>query len=495
MAILSMRKVLYILAFCLFFEGIRVCAQEAGNWYFPEGVGLRFDAQGVHSLPGGKVFTTIPSNVINRPTEGGASISDSKGNLLFYTDGVTVWNRNHMPMKRGQKLMGGPSTTQPASIVPDPGNPSRFYVFTLDDFQHVLKNGLRYSVVDICLDNGLGDITEQKDIPLLDMAGEKQAITKHKNDTDFWLVVHKHYTGSFYAYKISATGISRPVVSTIGSYHGGGVFDGAATAVGQMKISPDGTKIGLVNGNMEIGNDRALLEVFDFNTETGVISNFVNLTDQVYGMFQGFYGGYGFAFSPNGKNIFTYTTRGILQFQQYNGWWSYVNTISQSSTMLKNVGGMQLAPNGKIYVAKGESYLAAITAPDNLVPGSSGFILNDVFLDDGVATWSLPGFYDGFRYTHKDPVCLPGKVISGQNTDCWFHLYPNPFTDHLLIRENTLNIKDIHFYNMLGQLVLDHQPTDESTISIDTRNLPDNLYLVVITRFDGTFCVSKLVKK
>ncbi len=475
------------------FLGVNVCAQHAGNWYFPENVGVKID-EDVRSLTGGKVATAVPANVQIRPTEGAACISDSKGDLLFYTDGVTIWNRNHMPMKAGQNLKGGPSATQPASIVPDPGNPSRFYVFTVDDFQHVLKNGLCYSVVDMCLDNGLGDVTAQKNIPLLSLAGEKQAITKHKNDTDYWLVVHKHFSNAFYAYRISAAGIDYPVISYIGSTHEGGLYAGTASSIGQMKISPDGTKIGLVNSNQEIGNDRALLEAFSFNTETGKVSNFVNLTDLIYPIFHGFYGGYGFAFSPNSKNAYVYTFLGILQFHHNNASWGYTSILAGSAVLLNRMGGMQLAPNGKIYIAKGESYLASISYPDNLVQ-SAGFVLDDVFLDDGIATWSLPGFYDGFKYTHQDPLCSPMDNIRGAKSDCISGFYPNPFSDNLTIMLHTTSIKDVRFYNTMGQLVLSYQPVNQAVISIDTRNLKDNVYVVVITQSDGSRCVNKVFKK
>lgn len=475
----------------LFFLGFRSGAQHAQNWYFPENVGIRFDAQGVYSIPEGKIGTAVPANVQNRPTEGGACMSDSKGNLLFYTDGITIWNRNHTPMKGGQNLKGGPSATQPASIVPDPANPSRYYIFTVDDFQHILKNGLCYSVIDMCLDNGLGDVTEQKNIFLLSDAGEKQALTKHRNDTDYWLVVHKHFTGSFFSFKISSAGISKPVISTIGSYHGGGFFGGAATAIGQMKISPDGKRIGLVNANMDIGNDRALLEVFNFNNETGVVSDFVNLTNLIYPILFGFYGGYGFAFSPNSQNIYVSSRAGILQFHFDAGSWSYMNKIAPM--LLNPSGGMQLAPNGKIYLAKGESFLASISDPDNVFP-NVGFKLNDVFLDDGLATWSLPGFYDGFRYTHQDPLCVPDQTIAGVNEDCGFSLYPNPYTDNLTLKLNNGRFKNIRFYNTLGQVVLEYLSSEQSIISIDTRDLMDACYMVVITRLDDTYCVNKLVK-
>ncbi|MES2779543.1 MAG: T9SS type A sorting domain-containing protein, partial [Bacteroidota bacterium] len=459
-----------LLVIILFLFGLQSYAQHSQNWYFPESVGIRFSAGEVNSLSGGKISTSVPANVQIRPTEGGACISDSKGNLLFYTDGLTIWNRNHTPMKGGQNLKGGPSATQPASIVPDPGNPSRFYIFTVDDFQHILKNGLCYSVVDMCLDNGLGDVTDKKNVPLLDIAGEKQAITKHKNDTDYWLVVHKHYTQSFYAYKISTAGISKPVISSIGSYHGGGLFDGAATAIGQIKIAPDGKRIGLVNSNMDVGNDKALLEVFNFDNETGVISNYVNLTSMIYPIFFGFYGGYGFTFSPNSQNIYVSTRVGILQFHLYGETWSYVNKINPME--LNPTGGMQLAPNGKIYIAKGEAFLASISNPNDLLP-NIGFKLNDVFLDDGIATWSLPGFYDGFRYTQEDPLCAPDNTVPRESDDCGFMLYPNPSNGNLTLKLNNSLYKNIRFYNAIGQIVLEYSSPGRSVISLDIKDLSE----------------------
>lgn len=487
---ISMIRGLLVSIVCMW--GIQSLAQQAQNWYFPENVGIRFESREPYSLTGGKIATTVPANVQNRPTEGGACISDSKGNLLFYTDGVTIWNKNHTPMKNGQQLKGGPSATQPASIVPDPANPSRFYVFTVDDFQHILKNGLCYSVVNMCLDRGFGDVTEKKNVLLLSDAGEKQAITKHRNDTDYWLVVHKHFTSSFYAFKISAAGISQPVISTIGSYHGGGIYNGAATAIGQMKISPDGNRIGLVNANMDIGNDKALLEVFSFNNETGVVSNFENLTNLIYPVFNGFYGGYGFTFSPDSRNIYITSRIGILQFHHNGSSWSYVNRINL--TQLNPSGGMQLAPNGKIYIAKGESFLSSISDPNNLMP-NVGFKLNDVFLDDGIATWSLPGFYDGFGYTNTDPSCSPNSGTNGTDDDCGFSVYPNPFGDNFSLTMYHSEYKNIRFYNTLGQVVMEWSVPNQSTISIDAQNLMDAFYLVVITRADDSYCVQKLVKK
>ena len=82
--------------------------QEAANWYFGVGAGLSFTSGEAVPLTNG-VLNTI---------EGSASISDRNGNLLFYTDGSTVYNRNHQVMLNGSDLKGNVSSTQSAIIVP-----------------------------------------------------------------------------------------------------------------------------------------------------------------------------------------------------------------------------------------------------------------------------------------------------------------------------------------------------------------------------------------
>ena len=51
-------------------------------------------------------------------------------------------------------LNGDVSSTQSAIIVPSPGNPNIYYVFTVHDAGE--PEGLQYSLVDISLNGGLG---------------------------------------------------------------------------------------------------------------------------------------------------------------------------------------------------------------------------------------------------------------------------------------------------------------------------------------------------
>ena len=114
-----MKKLVYII---FFFIAINAFSQgEANNWFFGKNAGLDFN-------------TTTPTSISGNlsTNEGCASFSKSNGDLLFYTDGITVWNKNHNPMPNGQNLLGDPSSTQSAIIVPHPGNSDLFYVLRLE---------------------------------------------------------------------------------------------------------------------------------------------------------------------------------------------------------------------------------------------------------------------------------------------------------------------------------------------------------------------------
>ena len=116
-------------------------------WYFGQQAGLSFaGGNGPQPLNDGKMSTY----------EGCAVATTAKGELLFYTNGETVWNRLHRPMPNGVHLMGSGSSTQSALIVPDPGSGNIFYIFTVAP--QGTPNGLRYSIVDMTRDDGLGDL-------------------------------------------------------------------------------------------------------------------------------------------------------------------------------------------------------------------------------------------------------------------------------------------------------------------------------------------------
>jgi gliding motility-associated-like protein len=312
--------------------------QEASVWYFGQNAGVKFDAVGnVTALTDGQLDTS----------EGCASIADTNGNLLFYTDGVTVWNKNHAVMPNGTGLMGDYSSTQSATIVPLPGSINLYYVFTLDAFVGI--DGFRYSVVDMNLDGGNGGvIPTQKNILIYTPSDEKLAIVKHANNIDFWVVTHGWNSNSFYSYRLTPSGLNTtPVISNAGT-----VISGSTDSVwGYMKISPNGSKLAMAHSIINS-------ELFDFNINTGVVSNPLILSTAYT---------YGVEFSSNSELLYITAqysgSSHVLQFDM-----NASNILSSMQVVLDNnsigIAALQLGPNNKIYIAQSGGKLGVINNPN-----------------------------------------------------------------------------------------------------------------------------------
>ena len=129
-----MKKIL-VLPF-LFFASFVFSQQEASNWYFGQNAGIKFNNDGsVTALTDGQLNTN----------EGCASLSNSNGDLLFYTDGITIWNKNHQLMLNGTGLSGHRSSTQAATIVLLPGSTPLPH----ESFRVVCEHCYRIAIIEI----------------------------------------------------------------------------------------------------------------------------------------------------------------------------------------------------------------------------------------------------------------------------------------------------------------------------------------------------------
>ncbi len=335
-------------------------SNETNIWYFGNGCGLDFNSGAPVSINGGMVYTY----------EGCSSICDSNGDLLFYSDGLTVWNKNHQAMSNGTGLTGDYSSTQSAMIVKQPGNTNIYYVFTT-------FTTLNYSVVDMTLNGGLGDVTAAKNVFMIGGA-EKLCAVKHSNGTDVWIIMHESGTNGFNAFLLSSTGVTAvPVHSNTGLADGG--------IVGQMKVSPTGTKIAI-----GLFNAVETVSLCDFDPATGIASNgFPIPTLQVTQS-------YGIEFSPDGSKLYNTGENSWFNITQYDLNAGTPAAIIASATIIGTTGGvlpagMQLGPDLKIYVTLYQSsYLAVINDPNVLSTGCN-FVDNAVSLGTNVCQIGLPG--------------------------------------------------------------------------------------------------------
>ena len=216
-----MKRLIIILVLFVIPLGINA-QRHANNWLFGERCGISFNDCTIGYIPG---------NIINT-LEGVASYSDNDGNLILYTNGVNVHNANHTEVKNGASLKGHHSATQSAIILPNPQNKDQYYIFTVS--AATINDGFRYSIVDMSLNDGKGEVIE-KNIMINESSTEKLIAVRHKNNRDTWIIMHLWNSNIFHAYLLSDEGLSEtPVVSQVGTKHEGEEVN----KFGYMKVSP-----------------------------------------------------------------------------------------------------------------------------------------------------------------------------------------------------------------------------------------------------------------
>ncbi len=382
-----MRIANLLLCICLvFFSVLDSKSQRANYWYFGANAGLNFN-------------TTPPSVLTNGQTNGPdntSTISDASGNLLFYTNGLTVWNNQHSAMPNGTGLVGNISAGQCALIVPIPCDPNKYVIFHVTEYSS--PGYLNYSVVDMSLNGGLGDVvSSQKNVSLGSGWTEKLCAYYNAAGNNYWVLTHKWNSDQFVAFSVNSLSIAATSVTTsIGSTHNCGTYGSVHDAMGQLTISPDGTKV----LNALTCQDK--YELFDFNVATGVLSNSISITGT---------GGYawGTAFSPDSKRIYTDAIFG-LTILQYD-----INTYTQASILASqytvasvagsgyNFGYMELGPDAKLYIAKPSSGTLSVVNNPNAVGSACNFSLTGQSLgskssNHGISriAYNIPGNSGGF---------------------------------------------------------------------------------------------------
>lgn len=393
-----MRNILSLCIFTLLFLSARPLQaqnfqKETNIWYMGEFIGLDFNSG-----------TAVPiNNGVISTDEGVATISDANGALLFYTDGRTIRNKLHQLMPNGSGLFGNISSTQSAVIVPKIGDPTRYFVFTVDAV--LGTKGLNYSVVNMTLDGGKGDV-ELKNVPVRQNSVEKITAVKHCNNRDVWVISHDTASDRYNAFLVTASGVNTtPVVS-----HTGSVLPGVGTAsvdsswLGYLKTSPDGKKIAAAHWNVNI-------DVSDFDNASGVISNSISLHQPT----DPHYLSYGVEFSPNNKLLYATVFYAdpakkdeLLQYDVSLGSAAAIRAsrqvISQQFNPLQIYAALQIAPDGKIYMAKNIlKNIASIDNP-NVYGAGCNFTSNAVQWTgtSQKSRYGLPTFIQSYFYPLDD---------------------------------------------------------------------------------------------
>ena len=421
-----MKKLLLFVSIALLSQTADAQVQQARWWYFGSGAGLDFN-----TAPSAEPNGTLQTY------EGCSSISSPVGSLYFYTDGSIVKNANHATMTNGTGLTGGGSSTQSGQVIPYPGSSTKYYIFT--QAQNVAANGMRYSVVDMTLQSGLGAVTSTKNVFLDNGFAEK--VTGVKKNGGYWVCALKLPGDTMYAYEVTTSGVnSTPVKSNTGISLGTNNFYGC------MKANSQGTQLAAVHQGI-LSN----AHIFNFNKNTGQVTSTITLSITTSNP-------YGVEFSPNGDLLYvqSWNTSDLKQYDLTAGTAALISASQVTLGSTSNTGGgsLQIGPDGLLYGARfGQTVVCRVSNPDVQGTGA-GYTANAVSLSTGdVSRWGLPLFLGSFfgASIEVDDNCYGDTTFftaDTTNVDSMYWDFGDTLSGSLNIGEGLLSVG--HLYTDTG---------------------------------------------
>lgn len=421
---------------------------EADNWMFGRDYYVNFN------------HATVPDTVRYPPLSGilygygTTSYSDKNGNLLFYGGGGQLYDKNFQGFPSLDIFQGTPlystagnlQATQPILGIPYPGHDSLYIIFHIRcDFNNQYRTQLYYSVVNMRLRNGLGEVVpSQKNVSLLNGVdvGFKLTAVTHCNKRDIWVIGHLLESDQYFSILVTDNGITPTPLNFSGNFIPRVYPNNSlhSNNVGCAKISASGNRLAAAFKGMNF------IELFDFNTQTGLASNLKTITampppqDTAFIPFYfSHYGPLGVEFSPSGNRLYVtssydlkYNTsyvRGVFVYQ-FDASLPLQSLVQASKYRVDSMGyelngAIQLGNNGRVYVNISDN-LCEISMPENLGVAcnySRYTVWSGQFSPNG----NLPAFLQSyFRY----PVIATGNCqfqnisfsiqnLSGVNAILW----------------------------------------------------------------------------
>jgi len=367
--------------------------READNWIFGERLWLNFST----GIP-------VDSSANNPGIEtfyGSTSLSDSLGNLIFYSDGRALLNRYHDTMPNGRGLKAGWTCPNPCIAFPKPGDPGKYYIFTVGGGEDTVRYGSEYSIIDMSLDGGKGDIIPgQKNIPLIaaDSTYETIAGFKHGSRDAYWVILRNHRSpNKILAFLVDESGVNQsPVVSPCILY-----FRPEVKQSQNVKASADGKYLLYASRSFYTGHE-GMVELYHFNNVTGQCTQALLFnTGAEYNTGAEFSANSQYMYMSNGKSIMSGLKVWVSQYDM-----SKINDLAQFEgsvyrmaidTIVGLYGNHLLANNGRIYfiskLSYDDVYLSEIINPSI---GGAGCNLN-MNIMPLIDVWEgLPTFVSSF---------------------------------------------------------------------------------------------------
>lgn len=452
------------------------------HWYFGQHAGIDFSSGQAVVVNDGQLSSW----------EASSTISDADGNLLFYTNGRTVWNAQHEVMGNGTMLLGDESALKGTLIVPLPDSRNSYHILTT-------AGQFRYHVVDMDLENGLGAVVlKNQEFP--GRTTESLAGALHCNKNDYWILTRGwnnedpfyNDTMHFHVRRMDAQGLGAPTIQT---FHFG---PGYKTMYDHPTFSPSGDLLcySTLSSNVYL---------FDFDTYTGTLTFRDSLSfnwelgnaqvEKVYST----------EFSPDETKLY------VSYWKQLEGWTFVAQydltaaDINASKVILDSIpippgiqyawpcqGRLQVAPDGRIYSSRFRSVgqvfvrdtLDAILHP-NLAGTAATYQRNALPLNGGMATCGLPAFLNSYALPDVGAPDCPMTTGIAEPGPMDLSIHPNPASDHWFTigLGNGIPVGSrIIITDLAGAQVMEITAHGGSAINVQAHGLAAGVYLVSVQR-------------
>lgn len=331
-------------------------------WIFGNRAGIDFNTLPPTSF----LFINTPPNLLYTALEADANVCDKNGRILFYTNGTAVYNRDQQVMPNGNNLVPLPnigfytptnSSSQGTIIVPVPQDTNLYYIFSLTCAEMLTDFGkLYYSVVDMRLNGGRGDVVPQQKGILLgeNFTEHMSAAAGSCESKGVWLILVSRQSGYFTSFKIDRWGLDPvPVIS--------GSFTARPSSSTTGTITSNSSYNKLVVSSFNSPRDGSV-SIYDFNNTTGTVTNEIILDTL---------SSYASCFSRGGSKIYYTLWDKLYQMDLSAG--SAANIIASKTEIHSNLSftDLKLGIDDRIYFkdAYSTTSLAAIRYPD--LPGTA----------------------------------------------------------------------------------------------------------------------------
>ncbi|MCF8246333.1 MAG: T9SS type A sorting domain-containing protein [Saprospiraceae bacterium] len=453
-------------------------------------------------------FNTDPPSATWHPVAFGlvgtrATMSDTGGTLIFYSNGIKIHDADDQLMPNGDSInvgevafahWDGYISAFGMFCLPYPGNPDKYFIShtRLEYYTSpaIIVPDLLYTVVDMSLNNGKGAVTQKNQQIKRGFYLERPSAVRHANGRDWWVAVPELHKNSIFTYRLSPEGVVDTMPQVIGYKPS---WPDSAIAPGQNFFSPDGYRyidIDYVNG----------IRIYDFDRCTGLFSNYRWIKFPVTPK-----AGYG-AMSPNSRFLYLTTDNSNLMVQ-FDLW---ADDIAASADTVGIFDGfiedaydarfldMALGADGKIYSASNTKHMHVINDPD--VKGTAcGFVQRQVSLQ---SFGNAPPVYPNYRLGPIDgsPCDTLGIDVAAEEVvpveAAVFGIYPNPTREAINLTGQVPLYGDTNWelYNSLGKTVMAERLSPGSQFqTIALKGLASGIYYYKLTTDAKTIQSGKII--